>query len=96
MLRRGPAIGVTGAPLQVNFAKVREHLGTVGAAIAANVTAERLTALGITVVKAAARFTDRDTVDGRRDHHPRPPLSSWRSAPSRRRPTSPASTASTS
>ena len=62
MLRRGPAIGVTGAPLQVNFPKVREHLGTVGAAIGANITAERLATLGITVVREAARFTDRDTV----------------------------------
>ena len=63
LLRRGPAMGVTGAPLQVNFAKLREHLATVGAAIAANVSAERLTALGIRVVEAAARFTDRDTVE---------------------------------
>jgi pyruvate/2-oxoglutarate dehydrogenase complex dihydrolipoamide dehydrogenase (E3) component len=62
LLRRGPAIGVTGAPLQVNFPKVREHLAAVGAAVAANVTAERLTALGITVVNAAARFADRDTI----------------------------------
>ncbi len=62
LLRRGPAIGVTGAPLQVNFAKVREHLAAVSAAVAANISAERLTALGITVVNAAARFTDRDTV----------------------------------
>ncbi len=62
LLRRGPAMGVTGAPLQVNFAKVREHMAAVGAAIAANVSAERLTAFGIRVVNAAARFTDRDTV----------------------------------
>lgn len=63
LLRRGPAIGVTGAPLQVNFAKLREHLASVGAAISANYTAERLTAQGIRVVAAAARFTDRDTVE---------------------------------
>ncbi len=63
LLRRGPAIGVTGAPLQVNFARVRDHLGAVSAAIAANVTPERLTALGIRVITAAARFTDRDTVE---------------------------------
>ena len=61
LLRRGPAMGVTGAPLQVNFPKVREHLAAVGAAIAANFTAERLAARGITVVSGAARFTDRDT-----------------------------------
>ena len=62
LLRRGPAIGVTGAPLQVNFAKLREHLSAVGTTVAANITAERLATLGVTVVNAAARFTDRDTV----------------------------------
>ncbi len=62
LLRRGPAIGVTGAPIQVNFAKLREHIASVGAAIAANVTPERLAAQGVQVVSAAARFTDRDTV----------------------------------
>ena len=63
LLRRGPAMGVTGAPIQVNLAKVREHMAAVGAAIAANVSAERLTAQGIRVVNAAARFTDRDTIE---------------------------------
>ena len=62
LLRRGPAFGVTGAPLQVNLTKVREHLATIGAAVAANVSAERLAAVGIKVIKAAARFADRDTV----------------------------------
>lgn len=62
LLRRGPAMGVTGAPLQVNFAKLREHLATVGAAVAANITPERLAALGVRVVNGAARFADRDTV----------------------------------
>ncbi len=62
-LRRGPAMGVTGAPLQVNFAKVREHMAGVGAAIAANVSAERLAAFDIRVVEGAARFTDRDTIE---------------------------------
>jgi pyruvate/2-oxoglutarate dehydrogenase complex dihydrolipoamide dehydrogenase (E3) component len=63
LLRRGPAIGVTGAPLQVNFAKIREHMTAVGAAVAANTTPERLGAFGVRVVNAAARFTDRDTVE---------------------------------
>jgi pyruvate/2-oxoglutarate dehydrogenase complex dihydrolipoamide dehydrogenase (E3) component len=61
-LRRGPALGVTGAPLQVNFGKVREHIGAVTAAVAATVAAERLTALGVRVVHADARFTDANTV----------------------------------
>ncbi len=62
-LRRGPGVGVTGAPVQVNLGKVGEHLTAVGGAIAANVSAERLTALGVKVVQAAARFTARDTVE---------------------------------
>ncbi len=61
-LRRGPAVGVTGAPLQVNFAKVQDHLRAVAEAIAPNVAAERLDALGVTVVRSEAHFVDRRTV----------------------------------
>jgi pyruvate/2-oxoglutarate dehydrogenase complex dihydrolipoamide dehydrogenase (E3) component len=61
-LRRGPALGVTGAPLQVNFGKVSEHIRTVGQAMAAQVSAERLTAFGVRVIAAPARFLDRRTV----------------------------------
>ena len=62
VLGRAPVMGVSGGPIEVNFAKVRDHIAAVGAAIAPNVTAERLTALGVTVVTAAARFVDRDTL----------------------------------
>lgn len=61
-LRSGPALGVTGAPLQVNFGKVHEHIQSVKEAAAANVSAERLTALGVTVIRETARFTDERTV----------------------------------
>jgi pyruvate/2-oxoglutarate dehydrogenase complex dihydrolipoamide dehydrogenase (E3) component len=61
-LRRGPAMGVTGAPLQVNFPKVAEHIRSVTAAVAPTVSAERLTALGVRVVHANAHFADRRTV----------------------------------
>ncbi|MBZ0227156.1 MAG: FAD-dependent oxidoreductase, partial [Bauldia sp.] len=61
-LRRGPAIGVTGAPLQVNFGKVNEHIRSVVEAVAPNVSAERLTGLGVRVIAAVARFADRNTV----------------------------------
>ena len=61
-LRLGPALGVTGAPLQVNLAKVREHIDAVAVSIAPKVSAERLTALGIRVISGAARFTDRRTI----------------------------------
>jgi pyruvate/2-oxoglutarate dehydrogenase complex dihydrolipoamide dehydrogenase (E3) component len=61
-LRRGPAIGVTGAPLQVNLGKVRDHITAVTDAVAANVSIGRLRALGVNVVNAAARFADRNTI----------------------------------
>jgi pyruvate/2-oxoglutarate dehydrogenase complex dihydrolipoamide dehydrogenase (E3) component len=61
-LRRSPAFGVTGAPLQVNLGKVAEHIRTVGDAVAPHVSAERLTALGVRVIDAPARFLDRRTV----------------------------------
>jgi len=62
VLRRAPAFGVTGAPLQVNFGKVSDHIRSVGEAVAPYVSAERLTALGIRVISAPARFLDRRTV----------------------------------
>lgn len=61
-LRIGPALGVTGAPLQVNLARVREHIVAVGEAIAPRLSAERLTAQGVKVLAAAARFGDRRTI----------------------------------
>ncbi|WP_421724923.1 dihydrolipoyl dehydrogenase family protein [Bauldia sp.] len=62
-LRDGPAFGLAAAPLQVNIARVFEHVHDVRAKAAARVSAERLTALGVTVIKAAARFRDERTVD---------------------------------
>jgi pyruvate/2-oxoglutarate dehydrogenase complex dihydrolipoamide dehydrogenase (E3) component len=62
LLRRGPTFGVTGAPLQVNFGKVSDHIRSVGEALAPHVSAERLTALGVRVIGAPARFLDRRTV----------------------------------
>ena len=56
-LRAGPVMGISGAPLQVNLGKVRDHVAAVTAAVAANVSAERLTALGVRVIAAEARFT---------------------------------------
>lgn len=61
-LRDGPALGVSAAPLQVNLPKLREHIVAAGERVARNYTPERLTALGVRVVHAAARFTARDTV----------------------------------
>ncbi len=61
-LRRAPAFGVTGAPLQVNMAKVNEHMRSVSEATAANMSRERLEAFGVTVIAGTARFTDTRTV----------------------------------
>ena len=61
-LRRAPAMGVTGAPLQVNFAKVAEHIRSVANAVAPAMSAERLAALGVRVVHANAHFADRRTL----------------------------------
>jgi pyruvate/2-oxoglutarate dehydrogenase complex dihydrolipoamide dehydrogenase (E3) component len=61
-LRRGPAFGVTAQSLAIDFAGVREHIRAVRQAIAPTLSAERLAALGITVISAEAAFTDRKTV----------------------------------
>lgn len=61
-LRRGPAFGVTGAPLQVHFGKVGDHVRLVGEALARHMSAERLEALGVRLIGAPARFLDRRTV----------------------------------
>lgn len=62
LLRRGSALGVTGAPLQVNLGKVSEHIRAVGNALAPHVSAENLATLGVQVIGAPARFLDRRTV----------------------------------
>lgn len=61
-LRLGPNLGVTGAPLQVNLGKVREHIESASNSVAQTVSAERLTALGMTVIAGPASFQDRQTV----------------------------------
>jgi len=61
-LRRGPGFGVTGAPLQVNLARVQDHVHAVSEAAAANVSEGRLAALGVTVIPAEGRFADRRTL----------------------------------
>lgn len=61
-LRRGPAFGVTGAPLQVNPGKVYEHVRAVTEAVAPNLSAERLEAFGVAVIRGEGRFVDRRTV----------------------------------
>jgi pyruvate/2-oxoglutarate dehydrogenase complex dihydrolipoamide dehydrogenase (E3) component len=61
-LRAGPAFGVTGAPVQVNFPRVRAHIEETTEAIARNIAPGRLSALGIKIVTGAARFANPDLV----------------------------------
>ena len=62
--RGAPAMGVTGAPAQVDFAAVSDHVRRVIAGIAPHDSQERFEGLGVRVVREAARFTDRRTVAG--------------------------------
>ena len=63
---RGPELGVLpnvlGAPVAVDFRKVRDHVRGVIAAIAPNDSKERFMALGVRVIEGTARFTDAATV----------------------------------
>src|SRR5579871_2161741 len=61
-LRRGAVYGVTAQSLAVDFDGIRNHIRSVRQAIAPTLSAERLTALGVTVIAAEASFTDRGTV----------------------------------
>ena len=54
--------GIAAAALDVEFAKVQAHIAGVVAALAPNETAERLAALGVTLINGEARFRDRNTV----------------------------------
>ncbi len=61
-LRRGPAMGVSGAPLQVNLAKTREHIAATRAALAPGISPEHLAAEGIQVIQARAKFVSQSAV----------------------------------
>lgn len=53
---------ITAGELQVNFARVHDHMAKVVAALAPNASIERFTALGVTVIAGEARFRDRNSV----------------------------------
>ena len=65
--KSGSRFGVNGSPPKVDFAKVHDHVHGVIAAIAPMDSVERFEGLGVTVIRAAARFTGpREVVaDGR-------------------------------
>jgi pyruvate/2-oxoglutarate dehydrogenase complex dihydrolipoamide dehydrogenase (E3) component len=61
-LRIGPSLGVSGAPLQVNLNRVRDHIVAATTEFARALTPERLAVTGIQVIQGEARFVDHATV----------------------------------
>jgi pyruvate/2-oxoglutarate dehydrogenase complex dihydrolipoamide dehydrogenase (E3) component len=65
VVRGGARFGVNGMEPEVDFAAVRDHLRDVIAGIEPHDSVERFEGLGVTVIKAAARFTGpREVVAG--------------------------------
>jgi pyruvate/2-oxoglutarate dehydrogenase complex dihydrolipoamide dehydrogenase (E3) component len=60
--QQASAFGVTYAPPTIDFARVREHVRGVIAAIAPNDSTERFTGLGVRVIAGTAQFKDAATV----------------------------------
>ncbi|MBX3532103.1 MAG: FAD-dependent oxidoreductase [Rhizobiaceae bacterium] len=61
-MRSAPPFGIAPGEPEVDFAAVARHIREVTAAVAPNSSAERLSVLGVQVIRAAARFTDKHTV----------------------------------
>jgi len=62
VMRGAAAFGVSAPAVDVDFAKVAEHVRRVIAAVAPADSAERFTGLGVRVIKGHAKFKDRRTV----------------------------------
>ncbi|MFN3658719.1 MAG: dihydrolipoyl dehydrogenase family protein [Pseudolabrys sp.] len=62
LVREAADFGVKAPAVEVDFARVRQHLREAAAATAPNDAPERLAALGIRVIQGAAKFKDRRTV----------------------------------
>lgn len=61
-MREAAAFGITAVEPQLNFRRVNDHLRGVIAGIAPTDSEARFRGLGVTVVKAEARFLDRSTL----------------------------------
>ncbi len=61
-MRTGAKFGVTPVEPQVNFKSVMAHVKSVIASIAPNDSVERFTALGVRVIQAEGKFTNKRTV----------------------------------
>ena len=62
-IRQSADFGVFADEPKIDFRKVNRHVRSVIAAIEPNDSVERFTALGVKVIAAAGRFTDRHTVE---------------------------------
>jgi pyruvate/2-oxoglutarate dehydrogenase complex dihydrolipoamide dehydrogenase (E3) component len=61
-IRGSAPLGVTAPAVDVDYAKVREHVRQVAAALASNESTARLAGLGVRVIAGEARFKDRRTL----------------------------------
>ena len=61
-MRSAAPFGVSAPAVDVDFAKVHDHVQRVIAAIAPTDSAERFAGLGVRVIKGHAKFKDRRTV----------------------------------
>jgi pyruvate/2-oxoglutarate dehydrogenase complex dihydrolipoamide dehydrogenase (E3) component len=59
---RGPALGISCPPPQIDFAAVADSVGRVVETLAPNDGVEKFQALGVSVVRATGRFTDPRTL----------------------------------
>lgn len=62
-MRGGSRFGVTGAAPEIDFARVHAHVHGVIGAIAPHDSVERFEGLGVTVLRASARFTGPEEVE---------------------------------
>ena len=62
LMRNAGVFGVSASAIEVDFAKVHDHVQRVIAAIAPVDSAERFNGLGVRVIKGHAKFKDRRTV----------------------------------
>lgn len=63
LMRSSEPFGVHAVEPRIDMAKVHEHVHAVIAAIAPNDSAERFVAMGVQVIRSAAKFTAKDTVE---------------------------------
>jgi pyruvate/2-oxoglutarate dehydrogenase complex dihydrolipoamide dehydrogenase (E3) component len=61
-IAEAPNYGVSAGDVKVDFRKVHNHVHSVIGAIAPNDSVERFRAMGVNVIEAEARFTDKATV----------------------------------